>query len=106
MQSPSYHTRYFLRPLLAAASVSMLVGCRAPGPIIAAEQGTIRDLREMHTAIIPLLPADQQASWTETLIAYTVRCQVIEAWMTNAGAFDQKAAEQAETQRVLAERGR
>ncbi len=96
--------RFLLVSGVLAAVLSLCLGCSTPPAVLAASQGSIRDLRLLNDQVVPQLPADLQVDWTENLIAFVVREQVIHAYLNGDKHFDQRAAEAAEAKRVLAAR--
>ncbi len=90
--------------LLLLVALCLLVGCATPAPILAAASGNTRDLRLIQDVVIPKLPADMQADWTENLIVFAVRSQVLEAYLRGDHEFHQRVAEAAETERALTAR--
>jgi len=83
--------------------VAVSAGCATSPEILAAAHGNTRDLRLLTDTVIPKLPPEMQAEWTENCITFVVRSQVIEAHLKGE-RFDQAASEKAETERVLAAR--
>lgn len=90
--------------LLLLVALCLLLGCATPAPILVKAAGMTRDLRLIQDLVVPKLPEDMQADWTENLITFVVGNQVVEAYLRGDHEFRQGDAEEAELKRTLTAR--
>lgn len=80
--------------------------CSIPKAELAKQAGfAARDFRETNIEIVPLIPENLRADWTENLVTSAVRCRVMQAALLGERGADQKALEADEFEAVKAGRG-